>query len=73
MFCDDQRLLPRTCFRVERCHAFDHLESDVCGQHSFSLASDGSFALKAFAIVTRKALCAAGSRENRIGAASNCR
>jgi hypothetical protein len=36
---------------------------------AFSLVSDGAFALKAFAIATRKALRAAGSRENWIGAA----
>jgi hypothetical protein len=38
---------------------------------AFSLVSDGSFALKMFAIATRKALRAAGSRENWIGTASN--
>ena len=40
---------------------------------AFSLVSDESFARKAFAIATRKALRAAGSQENRIGAASNGR
>jgi hypothetical protein len=28
---DDQRFLSWACFRIERCHAFDHLERDVCG------------------------------------------